>query len=559
MKQLSKWLCVVAIVFIAVVSCSTKSSGMKLIPVKSGDKWGYVNSKGEYVINPQFDEAFPFSDGVGIVVNDGKVGYINEDGSFLFSTMYKEGTPFRDGLAIVVSEGSAPTCIDKNGNVKFTMNDAEIMLLFSEGMAAYGDKDGLYGYVDKTGTIVINPQFNYGDVFVKGFASVASWSDDGIRCDYGFINKTGNFVVNPQFKRVRTFSEDISAVWNGKEWGFIDSQGAFALNPQFKMAGNFNEGLAKVSFDGIDREKGFRYGYINKTGKIVINPQFYDAGDFSNGLAVIEQEDGNWGYVDKNGKIVITPQFEEATIFFDDFAIVKSAGKYGFIDKNGKFVVNPQFDDVHYLTDKEHYFVNPVNPTFSFVNSDYYDVSTFLTNFFNLRKGGYFENLKPETTLQTLVESEQYGNCLNYNRYSGVFCNKNMPLDENILITNVSFDFEEEVYSEVSGYNYSAKLAGIWYKIKLKGDAEDRSQILMKALRDKFEQVYNKNLFTDGDSGPFFSEAGKGSEAIMIIEGSEESTLNIFIGVSDEALETLGNAYRSYSNYINMMNETDDE
>lgn len=26
-----------------------------LMPVKQGDKWGYINAKGEYIINPQFD------------------------------------------------------------------------------------------------------------------------------------------------------------------------------------------------------------------------------------------------------------------------------------------------------------------------------------------------------------------------------------------------------------------------------------------------------------------------------------------------------------------------
>src|SRR5690606_31782327 len=41
------------------VSCTSTSSNqvdLKLIPVKSGEKWGYINKKGEYVINPQFQQ-----------------------------------------------------------------------------------------------------------------------------------------------------------------------------------------------------------------------------------------------------------------------------------------------------------------------------------------------------------------------------------------------------------------------------------------------------------------------------------------------------------------------
>lgn len=33
-----------------------------LVAVKSGDKWGYIDKTGKYVINPQFDSASPFSD-----------------------------------------------------------------------------------------------------------------------------------------------------------------------------------------------------------------------------------------------------------------------------------------------------------------------------------------------------------------------------------------------------------------------------------------------------------------------------------------------------------------
>lgn len=37
---------------------------IKLIPVKSGEKWGYVDREGHYVINPQFEEADFFREGL---------------------------------------------------------------------------------------------------------------------------------------------------------------------------------------------------------------------------------------------------------------------------------------------------------------------------------------------------------------------------------------------------------------------------------------------------------------------------------------------------------------
>ena len=39
----------------------------KLAVVKIGSKWGYINTDGHYVINPQFDGAASFSEGLAIV------------------------------------------------------------------------------------------------------------------------------------------------------------------------------------------------------------------------------------------------------------------------------------------------------------------------------------------------------------------------------------------------------------------------------------------------------------------------------------------------------------
>ncbi|MDR0829255.1 MAG: WG repeat-containing protein, partial [Prevotellaceae bacterium] len=177
------------------ISCSNSNQAdLKLIPVKSGEKWGYINKKGEYVINPQFQDAGFFCDGVAKVVSsDGKTGYINEDGKYAIPAQFKSGTDFADGLAFVVSDGGHPTCINKKGETKFQLNQAKYVFAFSEGLALFvvKEKDDKIksGFADKSGKVVINPQFEEARPFSEGFAAIQQ------KDKWGFIDKTGKIVI----------------------------------------------------------------------------------------------------------------------------------------------------------------------------------------------------------------------------------------------------------------------------------------------------------------------------------------------------------------------------
>jgi WG containing repeat len=178
---------------------------------------------------------------------------------------------------------------------------------------------------------------------------------------YGFIDRTGKVVIEPQFQGVDDFSEDLAEIYvSGKfSTAYIDTTGKIVIQPQFDIGSKFSEGFAWVGFNKDKTEykignrtfynsggsHSFNYdiGFIDRTGKFITEPIFTFAGDFSEGLAFVRTKNNKYGYIDKTGKFAIQPKFDWAENFSEGLALVFVKGKYGFIGKSGKLVIKPQF------------------------------------------------------------------------------------------------------------------------------------------------------------------------------------------------------------------------
>ena len=265
--------------------------------------------------------------------------------------------------AAISQEGEDYFPVRENGKVGFMDKTGKIVIspqfdstlnedgvTFSEGLAAVyvGDK---WGYIDKAGKFVIPPKFKQKfppSLFHEGLAQVEIQEGTS-----SFIDKTGELVNALKFIEERTvFSEGLARVSKGDKIGFVDKTGKFVIEARFDEAEDFKEGLAAVKVPvKVDDSVKSKFGFIDKTGKMVIEPQFNKADSFSEGLAVVtinsmEQD----GYIDKTGKVVIAPQFDVAHSFSDGLAKILMHGekfidKAGFIDKSGKIVIAPQFEE----------------------------------------------------------------------------------------------------------------------------------------------------------------------------------------------------------------------
>jgi hypothetical protein len=164
----------------------------------------------------------------------------------------------------------------------------------------------------------------------------------------GFIDKTGKVVIEPNFIQCSgqsRFVDGLAVICTkgSDKAGFIDKTGKFVIEQKFSDARNFSEGLAAVYFGEFAMHRGFdKAGFIDKTGKLVVEPIYDDVMDFSEGLAVV-RKDGKSGFIDKTGKVIIPLQFDYAFSFAESIATVFVNGKYGFINQTGKIVIEPQF------------------------------------------------------------------------------------------------------------------------------------------------------------------------------------------------------------------------
>ncbi|XZE56961.1 WG repeat-containing protein [Planctomycetaceae bacterium SH139] len=122
----------------------------ELIPFRSGELVGYVNAKGDVVIEPQFKIGQKFSDGLAGVRQDRLLGYINREGEFVIPPTFQYGNEFSEGLAGVQLDGNKWGFIDKNGKVAIPAAYDWIYRGFRQGIAKV-TVAGRIGYVNKNG------------------------------------------------------------------------------------------------------------------------------------------------------------------------------------------------------------------------------------------------------------------------------------------------------------------------------------------------------------------------------------------------------------------------
>ena len=178
---------------------------------------GFIDKTGAEAIPFIFKHAGQFVDGLCWAETDNQCGFINREGKFELTGDFKTLILDED-----IECGNYPLCPT-----------------FSEGLAWVCNKEGKFGYIDKTGKVVIPFRYEacYDDDSELYYQQPCYDFHEGLAriCDkttekYGYIDREGNEVFPCQFEYAEDINEGIARVELEGQAGFIDTKGNCTLN-----------------------------------------------------------------------------------------------------------------------------------------------------------------------------------------------------------------------------------------------------------------------------------------------------------------------------------------
>ncbi len=321
----------------------------KIEEYQIGNKFGYKDEQGNVVLPPEYDYV-PWAwtlNNNGTVIKNRKAGLVNHEGSLIVDCLYDDIIPLSATLyAARVNDSNSWSfgifSIDGNeivefGHYKFVERRGDYIVCYKEchskeshytgklfdymhkgesewldfkGHIIYSGqaedcindciiikKDGLYGFVNRSGKIVKSNIYSEITKGVSGQLCVKQNEDDGeswnvvtiegnsvISESYSYISKEGNFYkcikdtqydspiwINANGERIfvgiaKVLADTHLAIYNGEQWGVVNLEGKRILNHSYDSIDNIKDAIIILKNDKI--------GLVGWNGELIVAPSY---------------------------------------------------------------------------------------------------------------------------------------------------------------------------------------------------------------------------------------------------------------------------------------------
>ncbi|MDX1357235.1 MAG: WG repeat-containing protein [Clostridia bacterium] len=248
--------------------------------------WGYKylsevqNPDSEFIIDPVYNDAGKFKEGLAAVKKDEKWGYINENGEVVIDFQYDHVTEFNGGIACVA--------------------------LYESALETNNPVFNYWGVIDTDDELLVNHKLSY------------SWLSDGVallmtpKDDVYIYNSVTNESINKAVRVDSRFIDGLVAVWSEEGGNIINTDGEMILSGDYERIRYLKDGIASVEVRGW-------VGVINLNEEFLILPKYRYIGPFDHGYALACYRYNEAFFVDMAGNdCLVGMDFTRASKFSDD-------------------------------------------------------------------------------------------------------------------------------------------------------------------------------------------------------------------------------------------------
>ena len=224
--------------------------GSGLAAVSQDNQVFYINKKGDPISLKKMTWAGTFSEGIAAIrTQDKGLEVIDKKGNTIAGPELQwVGRKSRDGL-FPVRKKDITYYIDSKGKTVIEIEDKGIRFAepFSDGLARVNKGShphGMFarwGYADQSGRIVIQCQYTNCHDFTEELAAVNFSNqyqlEDALESGrivtvgkWGYINKSGKIVIEPMFEMAYPFNGGVARVKIGEKVGYINKAGELLWN-----------------------------------------------------------------------------------------------------------------------------------------------------------------------------------------------------------------------------------------------------------------------------------------------------------------------------------------
>ncbi|MDE6287796.1 MAG: WG repeat-containing protein [Muribaculaceae bacterium] len=387
---------------------------------------------------------------------------------------------WEDGLMPVVRPKERISVVNTKGETVFTLEPykgKEIVSCdpaFSEGLLGVETEDGLYGFVNTKGEMVIVPKYKWANTFNYGRAAVSKNDEDETsliidkKGEPLFNLRKGQIVENPYLTAEYILVQDTN-----DHLLILDTKGETVFKCPSKVKRVVDVRGNKLIFKNDDGECGL----MNLDGETLIRPK-YSGMQFMDGDKLLAQLDDYAVVINIEGEESLRLEDYKEVWWSSKFGFVaRDRNDYVFLDKEGKSVKNADFSQI---------YTAPINLYCHPISSDYFNMDAVVNAVVGLVKdngvGKYHFGDSPAQ-----VFSDGYPR-----QYSGDYSARINDLD----ITGVKYSISVSGHftSAIAQYNYSyyssssytwgtGKLLGFTINISTQSDwGKEGSEALLKAF-----------------------------------------------------------------------------